>query len=207
MITCGLESKFKTILEDIITKESERNVESNVLEVTECVHCLRRSYYARKYGHKLFNKNVFEGRAIHLYVQHLLNKYYPEIETEVEIEVDFGFDFRILMKPDVILEDRVVDIKTTDRDNVFMSDIEYELQTNFYAFVLNKPYYEIVYITRRGGIVTFVSEVNYDMFEEVLNRAKKLYMCLQNNVEPEREPKYCRTCEFYHRCFRQKKLG
>ena len=50
MITCGLESKFKTILEDIITKESERNVESNVLEVTECVHCLRRSYYARKYG-------------------------------------------------------------------------------------------------------------------------------------------------------------
>jgi len=206
MITCGLESKFKPIVEDIIKRENEREYKEDVIEVTECVRCLRQAYYTRKYGNKVINKYIIEGRAIHLYFEHLIKKYGYNIESEEEYIVDFGLPFKIKMKPDVVMDDRVVDIKTTDRDNIFLSDIEYELQTNFYAFVLNKPYYEIVYITRGGGITVFVSEVNLDMFEEVLKRAVILYRCLKDNVEPHREPKYCRRCVFYHRCFKQKKL-
>ena len=206
MITVSLESRFKPILEDIIIKESVREKESNIIEVTECLSCLRQAYFTRKEGIGKINKVIIEGRAIHNYIESLLNKYYPNIVTEQEYIVDFGEEIKIMMKPDVVLDDRVVDIKTTDRDTVFLPDIKYELQTNFYAVVLMKEYYEIVYITRRGSLHAFVSPISYDMFYEVINRARKLYLHLKNDTIPDREPQNCYYCPFYHKCFRQKKL-
>jgi len=206
MITCSIESKFKPILEEILKKESEREYIENLIEVTECTTCLRRSYYNRKSPVTRVNKHVIEGKAIHMYFEQLIKKYEYNIESEEEYIVDFGLPFKIKMRPDIVMDDRVVDIKTTDRETVFMSDIEHELQANFYAFVLDKRYYELIYITRGGNMSVFVSEVNLDMFEEVLKRAELLYNSLKNNVEPSREPKYCKYCEHFHKCYKQKKL-
>lgn len=207
MIQCSLESKFRDILIDILNRESNRMRNINEIEVTECTSCLRKSYYARKEPLKRINKSIINGKAIHLYIEQLIKKYYQNIEVEEEYEVDFGFEFKILMKPDVILDDRIVEIKTTDRETVNIPSLEHELQANFYAFVLNKDYYEIIYITKVGDIIYFTKPVDVVLFNNLLTRAKILYEYLTHDIPPEREHKYCRACQYYEKCILQLKLN
>lgn len=207
MIQCSLESKFKDILIDLLNKESNRARSVNEIEVTECTSCLRKSYYARKEPLKRVNKSIINGKAIHLYIECLVKKYCQNIEVEEEYEVDLGLEFKILMKPDIILDDRIVEIKTTDRETITIPLLEHELQANFYAFVLNKDYYEIIYITKVGDIVCFTKPVSESLFDLLITRARALHMYLSNNIPPEREFKYCRTCPYHDKCMLQLKLN
>ncbi len=201
-------SKIREIVIDIVTKEVTKVHENDTLMVTEGIHCLRRSFYQRKYKKVSINKRTIEGMAIHYWIEYLLKKYNVLTEENIEQEYEVTFDsgLKVMMKPDLVLDDRVVDIKTTDREQVFMPDINYLLQVNFYAFVLGKPKFEILYITKNFNPVSFVEDVNVEMFLELLKRLEILWICLKKNKLPNREMQYCRNCEFYGICYKQTKL-
>lgn len=203
MIECTLESKFKNILIDMLDKESEKELDENQISVTECTDCLRKSFYRRKYKRKYINKHLFEGKAIHHYIEYLVKKYHGDILVEDEYEVDLGYEFTIVMRPDIILDDRVVEIKTSDSNNIIVPHLEHELQANFYAFVLAKDYYEIIYITRGIDICHFVKPVSIDLFNVLIKRARMLYKSIVSDIPPKKELKYCRFCVYYDICLKE----
>ena len=206
MIEVGFKSKFLPILEKLVMTDKPHELDVNRVSVTEVCQCLRKSFLMRKMEKPIINKHLFEGKAIHLYIEHLLKKYQGEIESEVEYEVDLGLLCKVIMKPDVVLNDRVVEIKTTDRYKISNPIPEHVIQANFYAFVLNKPFYEIIYIRSKGNPIAFVNKPDYKLFLHLIKRIENYHKHLLEDSLPEMETKYCDRCPFYYECFHQAKL-
>ena len=200
------QSKFIPILKELVKLDKPHQLDINTVHVTEVTQCLRKSFLMRKEGEALLSKEIFEGKSIHHYISYLIEKYRKGIESEVEYEVDLGLLCKVLMKPDVILDDRVVEIKTTELNKIARPFPEHELQANFYAFVLNKPFYEIVYIKRKGEPIAFVEHPDVKMFFHVVRRIELYHNYLLKDELPEMETKYCHRCPFYYKCYHQAKL-
>jgi len=64
----------------------------------------------------------------------------------------------------------------------------------------------IVYFTPEGKFVEFSVSKSKRMFEQVVRRARILYLLLKEKKTPVVEPsEFCFSCKYYQRCFGQQK--
>jgi len=205
-VNISYQSKFLPILEELIIKDKPHELDTNTISVTEVTQCLRKSFLNRKGVKPVISKELFEGKSIHSYIEHLLKEHRKDIESEQEYIVDVGLLCKIVMKPDIVMDDRVVELKTTDVSKLYSPYPEHILQVNFYAFTLNKQFYEIVYIRRRQPPVVFVDKPDWKLFFHMLRRIELYHRYLIQDTLPDMETKYCNRCPYYHYCFHQAKL-
>lgn len=201
---------FPDILKQLIAMY-EQEYKKDGIHITSLVQCLRKAYYDQfaepDLEHRL-RRPLFEGTAIHKFIEYLVEKYgsklMQKIQSEVEIEYQIN-GVKIIGRADAVLDDRVVEIKTTTNlpKKPYPSHV---LQANTYAYILKKPKFEIIYIGDYG-VTSFVMKTSKEYFDYVIERAKILMKAFRSSVPPEKEPSIlCPKCRYYHICFKQMKL-
>jgi len=181
------------------------------IHVSEVTHCLRKSYYSRKYGdmktlsHLSDTKCVILGLGVatHLTILRELQNYGFVIEPEVRYLIESGDEkFYLVGRPDAVGEDTVIELKTVSR----IPDAPYEhhvLQLQAYLNMLNYSVGYLVYISKTDGrIQIFDMNRSESIFKIIKERAVRLWNAIKKQELPEAERDYlCRYCEFWSKCY------
>ena len=175
---------------------------SDVVHVTELTYCLLKSFLERRLGVNYSDDKLVVlglGHAAHYIVEEFMG---GDAVREFHVEYDFG-SFKLTGKPDLVLDDVVVELKTASRipEQPFPHHV---LQLQAYLHLLDRRYGFIVYIDkRRGRVKAYRVERDPGAWEEIVGRARRLHLALVRGEPPEPEPgPLCRYCEFRSMCYK-----
>ena len=206
----GVRDKFTTLLKELIKAYESREHEDGIY-ISSLSTCLRKAFYEQffpVYETKL-SKPVFEGTAIHYFIDYLVKNYGNLLMENIDSEVRVRYiidDIKLVGRADIVLDDRIIEVKTTS--NIpFKPYTSHVLQANAYAYILRKKYFEIAYISN-DRIKSFVYETRKDLFDVIVERARILSTAFKTGIAPDREvSQLCVKCPFYDKCFNQLKLN
>mgnify|MGYP003581073670 FL=1 len=190
---------FHKLIEDELIKISKKltlDYDSNGIHVSEITRCSRLSYFERmdpfvdEYSNAL--SNISKGS---------LTKLLNGITREYKVD-----DFTIYATVDLMIANEMI------INFVLVSKLpEYPnpndlLYTNASMFIFDIQGGFIVYFTPEGKFVEFSVSESKRMFEQVVRRARILYLLLKEKKTPVVEPsELCFSCKYFQRCFGQQK--
>lgn len=190
---------FHKLIEDELIKISKKltlDYDSNGIHVSEITRCSRLSYFERmdpfvdEYSNAL--SNISKGS---------LTKLLNGITREYKVD-----DFTIYATVDLMIDNEMI------INFVQVSKLpEYPhpndlLYTNASMFIFDIQGGFIVYFTPEGKFVEFSVSESKRMFEQVVRRARILYLLLKEKKTPVVEPsELCFSCKYFQRCFGQQK--
>jgi CRISPR-associated exonuclease Cas4 len=190
---------FHKLIEDELIKISKKltlDYDSNGIHVSEITRCSRLSYFERidpfvdEYSNAL--SNISKGS-----LTRLLNG----ITRDYKVD-----DFTIYATVDLMIDNEIV------INFVPVAKLpEYPhpndlLYTNASMFIFDIQGGFIVYFTPEGKFVEFSVSGSKRMFEQVVRRARILYLLLKEKKTPVVEPsELCFSCKYFQRCFGQQK--
>lgn len=190
---------FHKLIEDELIKISKKltlDYDSNGIHVYEITRCSRLSYFERmdpfvdEYSNAL--SNISKGS---------LTKLLNGITREYKID-----DFTLYATVDLMIDNEMI------INFVQVSKLpEYPhpndlLYTNASMFIFDIQGGFIVYFTPEGKFVEFSVSESKRMFEQVVRRARILYLLLKEKKTPVVEPsELCFSCKYFQRCFGQQK--
>ena len=175
-----------------------------------------------------FDKNDFKNIQLHEVVSCLRRSYYNRIDP---IERDYNkfsdllsglvrkmqygteegkYDIKgvnLVGSSDMIVDDTIVLFRSTEKlpESPMGSDILY---LNGCMWIFDKMDAILIYLTGDRQETSFSLSKNTKMFEETSRRAKVLTDLLQTKKLPILEPSpECSNCQYYSRCFIDKKIG
>lgn len=164
--------------------------------------CDRKMYYSKKYPVEPteYQLGIFTvGHIIHKTIQDLVT---DEFDCEIPVRYDDDLtDVVIVGHADLVSDDKVVDIKTVSRLPNSVYD-NHHLQVNTYAYLLEKPYYGLLYV-EKNTLQTryFEFETSENLFNYVLEKCRTVYDCLITDILPANCPNYlCRFCPYKNYC-------
>lgn len=190
---------FHKLIEDELIKISKKltlDYDSNGIHVSEITRCSRLSYFERidpfvdEYSNAL--SNISKGS-----LTRLLNG----ITREYKVD-----DFTIYATVDLMIDNEmVINFVPVAKlpEYPHPNDLLY---TNASMFIFDIQGGFIVYFTPEGKFVEFSVSESKRMFEQVVRRARILYLLLKEKKTPVVEPsELCFSCKYFQRCFGQQK--
>jgi len=190
---------FHKIIEDELIKISKKlslDYDSNGIHVSEITRCTRLSYFERmdpfvdEYSNAL--SNIFKGS---------LTKLLNGITREYKVD-----DLTIYATVDLMIDNEmIINFVPVSKlpEYPHPNDLLY---TNASMFIFNIQGGFIVYFTPEGKFVEFSVSESKRMFEQVVRRARILYLLLKEKKTPVVEPsELCFSCKYFQRCFGQQK--
>ena len=190
---------FHKLIEDELIKISKKltlDYDSNGIHVYEITRCSRLSYFERmdpfvdEYSNAL--SNISKGS---------LTKLLNGITREYKID-----DFTLYATVDLMIDNEmIINFVPVSKlpEYPHPNDLLY---TNASMFVFDIQGGFIVYFTPEGKFVEFSVSESKRMFEQVVRRARILYLLLKEKKTPVVEPsELCFSCKYFQRCFGQQK--
>lgn len=190
---------FHKLIEDELIKISKKltlDYDSNGIHVSEITRCTRLSYFERmdpfvdEYSNAL--SNISKGS---------LTKLLNGITREYKID-----DLTIYATVDLMIDNEmIINFVPVSKlpEYPHPNDLLY---TNASMFIFNIQGGFIVYFTPEGKFVEFIVSESKRMFEQVVRRARILYLLLKEKKTPVVEPsELCFSCKYFQRCFGQQK--
>lgn len=190
---------FHKLIEDELIKISKKltlDYDSNGIHVSEITRCTRLSYFERmdpfvdEYSNAL--SNISKGS---------LTKLLNGITREYKID-----DLTIYATVDLMIDnDMIINFVPVSKlpEYPHPNDLLY---TNASMFIFDIQGGFIVYFTPEGKFVEFIVSESKRMFEQVVRRARILYLLLKEKKTPVVEPsELCFSCKYFQRCFGQQK--
>ena len=190
---------FHKIIEDELIKISKKlslDYDSNGIHVSEITRCTRLSYFERmdpfvdEYSNAL--SNISKGS-----LTMLLNG----ITREYKVD-----DLILYATVDLMIDNEmIINFVPVSKlpEYPHPNDLLY---TNASMFIFNIQGGFIVYFTPEGKFVEFSVSESKRMFEQVVRRARILYLLLKEKKTPVVEPsELCFSCKYFQRCFGQQK--
>jgi CRISPR-associated exonuclease Cas4 len=190
---------FHKLIEDELIKISKKltlDYDSNGIHVYEITRCSRLSYFERmdpfvdEYSNAL--SNIFKGS---------LTKLLNGITREYKID-----DFTLYATVDLMIDNEmIINFVPVSKlpEYPHPNDLLY---TNASMFIFDIQGGFIVYFTPEGKFVEFSVSESKRMFEQVVRRARILYLLLKEKKTPVVEPsELCFSCKYFQRCFGQQK--
>ena len=188
---------FHKLIEDELIKISKKltlDYDSNGIHVSEITRCTRLSYFERmdpfvdEYSNAL--SNIFKGS---------LTKFLNGITREYKID-----DLTIYATVDLMIDNEmIINFVPVSKlpESPHPNDLLY---TNASMFIFDIQGGFIVYFTPEGKFVEFNVSESKRMFEQVVRRARILYLLLKEKKTPVVEPsELCFSCKYFQRCFGQ----
>ena len=188
---------FHKIIEDELIKISKKltlDYDSNGIHVSEITRCTRLSYFERmdpfvdEYSNAL--SNISKGS---------LTKLLNGITREYKVD-----DLTIYATVDLMIDnDMIINFVPVSKlpEYPHPNDLLY---TNASMFIFDIQGGFIVYFTPEGKFVEFSVSESKRMFEQVIRRARILYLLLKEKKTPVVEPsELCFSCKYFQRCFGQ----
>ncbi|MDW0144115.1 MAG: hypothetical protein QOK69_03960, partial [Nitrososphaeraceae archaeon] len=188
---------FHKLIEDELIKISKKltlDYDSNGIHVSEITRCTRLSYFERmdpfvdEYSNAL--SNIFKGS---------LTKLLNGITREYKVD-----DLTIYATVDLMIDnDMIINFVPVSKlpEYPHPNDLLY---TNASMFIFDIQGGFIVYFTPEGKFVEFMVSESKRMFEQVIRRARILYLLLKEKKTPVVEPsELCFSCKYFQRCFGQ----
>ena len=179
-----------------ISKKLTLDYDSNGIHVSEITRCTRLSYFERmdpfvdEYSNAL--SNISKGS---------LTKLLNGITREYKID-----DLTIYATVDLMIDnDMIINFVPVSilPEYPHPNDLLY---TNASMFIFDIQGGFIVYFTPEGKFVEFSVSESKRMFEQVVRRARILYLLLKEKKTPVVEPsELCFSCKYFQRCFGQQK--
>lgn len=188
---------FHKLIEDELIKISKKltlDYDSNGIHVSEITRCTRLSYFERmdpfvdEYSNAL--SNMFKGSLTKLL--NGITRQYKVDDLTLHATVDLMIDNEMIINfvPVSILP-----------EYPHPNDLLY---TNASMFIFDIQGGFIVYFTPEGKFVEFSVSESKRMFEQVVRRARILYLLLKEKKTPVVEPsELCFSCKYFQRCFGQ----
>ena len=190
---------FHKLIEDELVKISKKltlDYDSNGIHVYEITRCSRLSYFERmdpfvdEYSNAL--SNISKGS---------LTKLLNGITREYKVD-----DFTIYATVDLMIDNEmIINFVPVSKlpEYPHPNDLLY---TNASMFIFDIQGGFIVYFTPEGKFVEFSVSESKRMFEQVVRRARILYLLLKEKKTPVVEPsELCFSCKYFQRCFGQQK--
>lgn len=190
---------FHKLIEDELIKISKKltlDYDSNGIHVSEITRCTRLSYFERmdpfvdEYSNAL--SNISKGS---------LTKLLNGITREYKID-----DLTIYATVDLMIDNEmIINFVPVSKlpEYPHPNDLLY---TNASMFIFDIQGGFIVYFTPEGKFVEFMVSESKRMFEQVIRRARILYLLLKEKKTPVVEPsELCFSCKYFQRCFGQQK--
>jgi len=190
---------FHKLIEDELIKISKKltlDYDSNGIHVSEITRCSRLSYFERmdpfvdEYSNAL--SNIFKGS---------LTKLLNGITREYKVD-----DFTIYATVDLMIDNEmIINFVPVSKlpEYPHPNDLLY---TNASMFIFDIQGGFIVYFTPEGKFIEFSVSESKRMFEQVVRRARILYLLLKEKKTPVVEPsELCFSCKYFQRCFGQQK--
>jgi CRISPR-associated exonuclease Cas4 len=190
---------FHKLIEDELIKISKKltlDYDSNGIHVSEITRCSRLSYFERmdpfvdEYSNAL--SNIFKGS---------LTKLLNGITREYKID-----DLTIYATVDLMIDNEmIINFIPVSKlpEYPHPNDLLY---TNASMFIFDIQGGFMVYFTPEGKFVEFSVSESKRMFEQVVRRARILYLLLKEKKTPVVEPsELCFSCKYFQRCFGQQK--
>ncbi|HXV88569.1 MAG TPA: hypothetical protein VD710_05695 [Nitrososphaeraceae archaeon] len=190
---------FHKLIEDELIKISKKltlDYDSNGIHVSEITRCSRLSYFERmdpfvdEYSNAL--SNISKGS---------LTKLLDGITREYKVD-----DFTIYATVDLMIaNEMIINFVPVSKlpEYPHPNDLLY---TNASMFIFDIQGGFIVYFTPEGEFVEFSVSESKRMFEQVVRRARILYLLLKEKKTPVVEPsELCFSCKYFQRCFGQQK--
>lgn len=190
---------FHKLIEDELIKISKKltlDYDSNGIHVYEITRCSRLSYFERmdpfvdEYSNAL--SNISKGS---------LTKLLNGITREYKID-----DFTLYATVDLMIDNEmIINFLPVSKlpEYPHPNDLLY---TNASMFIFDIQGGFIVYFTPEGKFVEFSVSESKRMFEQVVRRARILYLLLKEKKTPVVEPsELCFSCKYFQRCFGQQK--
>ena len=190
---------FHKLIEDELIKISKKltlDYDSNGIHVSEITRCTRLSYFERmdpfvdEYSNAL--SNISKGSLTKLL--NGITREYKVDDLILYATVDLMIDNEMIINfvPVSILP-----------EYPHPNDLLY---TNASMFIFDIQGGFIVYFTPEGKFVEFSVSESKRMFEQVVRRARILYLLLKEKKTPVVEPsELCFSCKYFQRCFGQQK--
>ncbi|MGI0030371.1 MAG: hypothetical protein ACRD80_02160 [Nitrososphaeraceae archaeon] len=188
---------FHKLIEDELIKISKKltlDYDSNGIHVSEITRCTRLSYFERmdpfvdEYSNAL--SNISKGS---------LTKLLNGITREYKVD-----DLTIYATVDLMIDnDMIINFVPVSKlpEYPHPNDLLY---TNASMFIFDIQGGFIVYFTPEGKFVEFSVSESKRMFEQVVRRARILYLLLKEKKTPVVEPsELCFSCKYFQRCFGQ----
>jgi CRISPR-associated exonuclease Cas4 len=179
-----------------ISKKLTLDYDSNGIHVSEITRCTRLSYFERmdpfvdEYSNAL--SNISKGS---------LTKLLNGITREYKVD-----DLTIYATVDLMIDnDMIINFVPVSKlpEYPHPNDLLY---TNASMFIFDIQGGFIVYFTPEGKFVEFSVSESKRMFEQVVRRARILYLLLKEKKTPVVEPsELCFSCKYFQRCFGQQK--
>ena len=144
------------------------------------------------------------GNIIHEFIQ-------KEVITGGVYEKDHiihtGLGFCIKAKPDIIIDDQVIELKSTKSISYINTpNANHVKQVNLYLKALGLKFGKIIYISN-SDLESKEFNIIYseDLYNEVVSDFAYVFDCIKQNipylkVEPYPNP-YCYTCKYYKKCY------
>lgn len=190
---------FHKLIEDELIKISKKltlDYDSNGIHVYEITRCSRLSYFERmdpfvdEYSNAL--SNISKGS---------LTKLLNGITREYKVD-----DFTIYATVDLMIDNEmIINFVPVSKlpEYPHPNDLLY---TNASMFIFDIQGGFIVYFTPEGKFIEFSVSESKRMFEQVVRRARILYLLLKEKKTPVVEPsELCFSCKYFQRCFGQQK--
>lgn len=179
-----------------ISKKLTLDYDSNGIHVSEITRCTRLSYFERmdpfvdEYSNAL--SNISKGS---------LTKLLNGITREYKVD-----DLTIYATVDLMIDNEmIINFVPVSKlpEYPHPNDLLY---TNASMFIFDIQGGFIVYFTPEGKFVEFSVSESKRMFEQVVRRARILYLLLKEKKTPVVEPsELCFSCKYFQRCFGQQK--
>jgi len=190
---------FHKLIEDELIKISKKlalDYDSNGIHVSEITRCSRLSYFERmdpfvdEYSNAL--SNIFKVS---------LTKLLNGITREYKVD-----DLTIYATVDLMIDNEmIINFVPVSKlpEYPHPNDLLY---TNASMFIFDIQGGFIVYFTPEGKFAEFSVSESKRMFEQVVRRARILYLLLKEKKTPVVEPsELCFSCKYFQRCFGQQK--
>lgn len=190
---------FHKLIEDElikISKELALDYDSNGIHVSEITRCSRLSYFER------IDPFVDEySNALSIISKGSITRLLNGITREYKVD-----DFTIYATVDLMIDNEmVINFVPVPKLPEYPHPNEL-LYTNASMFIFNIQGGFIVYFTPEGKFVEFSVSESKRMFEQVVRRARILYLLLKEKKTPVVEPsELCFSCKYFQRCFGQQK--
>ena len=177
---------------------SERKRKPKELWISNIVFCQRFEFLNYVFGSSSkITDSTLAGIYLHTLIQSYLEKNGYEIEKRVEI--DIGDEWKLIGRADAV-KDVVIEIKTT---NNYHDVKDYWIaQANIYAYILNRPKFEILVIDKNTGCYsTYRFKTDNNLAKKTIAAAINVKNCIIKNKPPTGRMDSCVDfCEFGHLC-------
>lgn len=191
---------FHKLIEDELIKISKKlalDYDSNGIHVSEITRCSRLSYFERmdpfvdEYSNAL--SNILKDSLTKL-LNGITREYKVDDDLTIYATVDLMIDNEMIIN--------FIPVSKLP-EYPHPNDLLY---TNASMFIFEIQGGFIVYFTPEGKFAEFSVSESKRMFEQVVRRARILYLLLKEKKTPVVEPsELCFSCKYFQRCFGQQK--